>query len=133
MHFEKRKTNDRWLITPEAGENIEDILLAITRASFESAESAGMGLLHYDPGDKWEDVKTQVTLCPGGKNSPMLLHLDYIAGRRCKSQVWRRGSKLFFHAGLEREPDAKLILTMANDFLHGRQKILPLKPPGIWE
>src|SRR6266566_5543387 len=88
-----------WFLSLEPGERLEDALLAIARASFETAAPAGISIVDYDPADLWEDVKSQITLNLSAAVGEPVLLLDYLDGRRCKSQVMRGRKCMRFYAG----------------------------------
>ncbi|MFQ5926280.1 MAG: hypothetical protein ACE5MH_02470 [Terriglobia bacterium] len=107
-----------WFIKPERGESTKRLLLAIARASFETARPARISHLFYNRRDQWDDVRRHIQLNPrAGAGEPLLL-MDYVAGRRCKTEVVKGRKYLRFFPGDYREKDAELILTLANDYLH---------------
>lgn len=107
-----------WYLQLEIGETLDDLVQAIARASFETARPVGMGIMEFEARDRWEDVKTQIgrvdlKAAPGEP----LLHMDYIAGRRCKSLLIQGRKYVRFFPGEEREEEATAILLLAGKYV----------------
>ncbi len=121
-----KKSKSYWLIVVEASDVVEYIVESLARASFELARPAGMGVLtDFDPSTAWENVKAEALgrdLCYGDPN--MLLQMDYVAGRRCKTAVVRGRKYLKVYPGDDRGAEMETMYLLATKYLLQRQDLL---------
>jgi hypothetical protein len=107
-----------WYLQLEGDERLDDLIQAIARASFETARPVGMGALEFESGDAWDDVKNKIgKVNPRAASGEMLLGMDYVAGRRCKTQLANGRKYVRFFPGAEREDEATGILLLAGRYL----------------
>lgn len=78
-------------VYPGNGESLREVLQAIAIASFKTALPVRWGYFHYDPKDTLtrREADKFIKL---NKEEPLLLHMDYVKGRACKTHA-RRSKK----------------------------------------
>jgi len=115
MRIHQRR-KECWLLILEPNEDVQAVVEAFARASFEMARPAGISAItSFDPSVQWQSVRTEALR---GRHSPAdpawLLRMDYIAGRRCKTAI-RKGRKyltVFPGEGRQQEMETMYLLAM---------------------
>jgi hypothetical protein len=106
----------------ESGEQLDDLVEAFARASFETAKPVGISSFRYEANDRWEDVRHEVReFNPRARPSESLLAMDYVAGRRCKTQLILGRKYVKFYPGEGREEDTTTVLALAAKYMHQAQ------------
>lgn len=89
MRYEKQ--NGTTHIYTEQGEEEQQVLRAIVKASFELARPAGLGWLHFNDSQQMTDeIADQcITIEPRYKDDKTVIDMDYVQGRQCKTYISR--------------------------------------------
>lgn len=82
MHFQKEP--DGTHIFCDEGESEQDVLRAIAIASFSSAASGGMGLLHFNKGTQLTPEQADRFI---GNDSHYVLYMEYVEGRGVQTRL----------------------------------------------
>ena len=84
MHFNKE--SDGTHIYCDEDESEQDVLRAIAIASFSSAASGGMGLLHFNKGTQMTPEQADRFI---GNDSHYVLYMEYVEGRGVQTRLTR--------------------------------------------
>jgi hypothetical protein len=108
-----------WVIAVEKHEELNSVVEAWARASFEMAKPAGISALtSYKAGTQWQDVRADALKRRHVAVTPKyLLEMDYIAGRRCKTTIIRGRKYLTIFPGDDRESEIETMYLLAVRFL----------------
>jgi len=118
-----QKKKEYWLLTLDKADDLNLIVEAIARASFELAKPAGISAItSFDPSTQWETVREHALKeIRSGADPNRLLEMDYVAGRRCKTSIVRGRKYLRVYPGDDRGQEMETMYILALRYLHGRK------------
>ena len=110
-----KKRKNCWLLTLDTDEDLDVVVEAFARASFELAKPRGISAItSFNPSTQWDSVRIEALK---GKRFPAdphcLLLMDYVAGRRCKTTILRGRKYLTVFPGDGREEEMQTIYFLA--------------------
>jgi hypothetical protein len=120
-------------IYPEGEETELEVLRAIVKASFELARPAGMGWLHFNDGQRMTNMFADQCISLPPKCGDMVIDMDYVQGRQCKTYVHKVDENHFILANHPYEIDRGLpnpMLDRAEALLTGIQQADQLVSTG---